>query len=198
MSYFRYTEDLLDFVTTQQCIVVRGRPIAAVIHQPFTGHAPTLAAAPDSSAKVKLLLSNIVNCHKQVFLLIIVDIIFSFLCEGQIFGGLVPQDPEGVALSAVAVSRSHTGGAADLVAEAFPGKSSLFAGGASIITTTSFSISCNEFSPSTTMRWLGGSVGRRRRLQGLIGPLWFGGSLLACHQVESVVGQICLVVSPMQ
>lgn len=37
-----FTEELLSYVTTQQCIVVDGRPVAGIIHQPFGAGGPTM------------------------------------------------------------------------------------------------------------------------------------------------------------
>lgn len=39
-----FTENLLEYVTTQQCFVVDGRPIGGVIHQPFVDRPPTYAS----------------------------------------------------------------------------------------------------------------------------------------------------------
>ena len=103
-----YTEGLLPYVTTQQCIVVNGRPVAGIVHQPFLQWPPTVAV-PGSR---------------------------------QIFGGAPKATATAKATKAVEpyelngnrnvveVSRSHMGDAARLVAELFPGKEALLAGGA--------------------------------------------------------------------
>ena len=45
-------------------------------------------------------------------------------------GGVAPQPPQGGAATTVTVSRSHTGGAVDMVSTLFAGHTSLPAGGA--------------------------------------------------------------------
>mmetsp|Transcript_58899 Transcript_58899/g.133330 ORF Transcript_58899/g.133330 Transcript_58899/m.133330 type:complete len:260 (+) Transcript_58899:155-934(+) len=95
-----FTEGLVKYVTTQQCVVhaPTGRPLAAILHQPFSPDlAPTVA----------------VPATKQVF--------------GGVAGALSTSSASSSYLAAlpgrrddlVAVSRSHTGGAAYLVRELF-------------------------------------------------------------------------------
>jgi len=121
-----YTEGLLQYVTTQQCIVLNGRPVAGIIHQPFEKQSPTVAVPSIKKAfegSVELTTSQMVGSG------------WASAPKLAVAGRRAPMTAGGGSDSynnhaKVAVSRSHTGSAAQLVADSLPGKTALLAGGA--------------------------------------------------------------------
>jgi len=106
-----YTEGLLQYVTTQQCIVSNGRPVAGIIHQPFEKESPTVAVP--SIGKVFEGASELPVAREG-----------KSTNAAANSGGSVNNHDK------VAVSRSHTGSATQLVADSLPGKTAFLAGGA--------------------------------------------------------------------
>jgi 3'-phosphoadenosine 5'-phosphosulfate (PAPS) 3'-phosphatase len=103
-----YTEGLLPYVNTQQCIAVNGRPVPGIVHQPFLQWPPTVAV-PGS---------------RQVF-----GGAPKATATAKATKAVEPYELNGNR-NVVEVSRSHMGDAARLVAELFPGIEALVAGGA--------------------------------------------------------------------
>jgi 3'-phosphoadenosine 5'-phosphosulfate (PAPS) 3'-phosphatase len=122
-----FTEELLQFVTTQQCIVVNGRPIIGILHQPFVNGGATVAIAPlpTHTSPSEASPSRAAMASPP-----------------RVFGGVMdtnrvqrPIDKSSGRISGgkeeiVALSRSHSGNAEDIVAKYLPGYEALRAGGA--------------------------------------------------------------------
>ena len=133
-----FTEELLHFVTTQQCVVVGGRPILGILLQPFIKKkAPTVAVAPAATASS----SSSSSSSSRVFggvpsavnKAAAKDASSSSSSSSSSFSAAEAEEDEaasGAHGSVVTLSRSHAGEGEELVREYLPGHTALPAGGA--------------------------------------------------------------------